>query len=180
MNIQELFLNGVDRMLPALWEPPQGLQINLGPGDRKEVRHSLDSSITTTGVGGGSLSQYQSWVAPGPLPFEAESVAAIHCYQFIEHFDWPEIQVMMLDWQRVLVEGGCVYLVTPHQASSMSYQALDHKTHWNEEVWDWMIGNQYYKPEGHRIELWVNTCFIMGLVMRNLNLFTQLVKGDGY
>jgi predicted SAM-dependent methyltransferase len=112
------------------------------------------------------------------LPFETESIAAIHCYQFIEHFTYEEIVHMLLDWQRVLRPGGVAYIATPHALSSMSWQALDHKTHWNEEVWDWLFGNEYYNPANTTIEwkLRVHACFIMGVVWRNLNVFTQLVK----
>lgn len=179
MDIQTLFKNGLDRVIPTLVSPPEGVHLNLGPGDKKQVLCG-DKATGLVGVGGGKLSSHPEWKAPRALPFNTGSIAAIHCYQFIEHFNYGEIMQMMQDWQRVLMPGGVVYIVTPHALSSMSWQALDHKTHWNEEVWDWLFNNEYYSTAGTVLEwkLRVHTCFLMGLVYRNLNVFTQLVKED--
>lgn len=175
MNIQTLFKYGLDREIPTLLEGPAGpmgeiLRLNLGPGDKKVIPH-------TTGVGRGGFLCDVHWVAPNPLPFASETVSEIHMYQFIEHFTGDDVIKILRECERVLVPGGVVNIACPHQLSSMAYQALDHKTFWNEEVWNWLFGNEYYSDhEGEGWRLKVHACFIMGIVVRNLNLFTQLVK----
>jgi SAM-dependent methyltransferase len=171
-DIQEFFLYGLDRRIPPLLPPPPGPQLNLGPGDKKIIPD-------TVGVGTAGRLAEVYWEAPSLLPFANYSIAAIHMYQFIEHFDGEDVIRILRECERVLKPGGVIYIACPHQLSSMAYQALDHKSFWNEEVWDWMFGNEYYSDhEGTGWRLSVHTCFIMGLVTRNLNLFTQLVKSE--
>jgi SAM-dependent methyltransferase len=170
INIRKLFKYGLDRDIPKLLKPPLGPQLNLGPGDKKIIPN-------TFGVGMGGALMDQWWMGGQALPYDDESIAAIHMYQFIEHFDWPDIELILRECERVLKPGGVIYIACPHQVSSMAYQALDHKTFWNEEVWNWLFGNEYYSD--HEKTPWlleVHACFIMGVVIRNLNLFTQLVK----
>jgi SAM-dependent methyltransferase len=179
-TIQQFFKAGLDRTIPDLLSPPDGRQINLGPGNKKEIyyrKSRVESAELLEGVGGGELSAHPDWWWPrDPLPYQNGSVAAVHCYQFIEHFDGDDAVALLRECERVLMPGGVMYIVTPHASSSMSWQALDHKTHWNEEVWNWMFGNEYYDSSGGDCQLRVHCCFIMGVVIRNLNLFSQLYK----
>lgn len=181
VTIQQFFKAGLDREIPELFEPPSGLQINLGPGNVKKIYYleSAGEYKLLEGVGGGTLSTHPDWHWPeDPLPYADSTVAAVHCYQFIEHFDVNDVVDLLRECERVLMPGGVMYIATPHATSSMSWQALDHKTHWNEEVWNWLFGNEYYSD--YELMPWrlrVHACFVMGVVIRNLNLFTQLVKG---
>lgn len=171
-TIQEFFKYGLDREIPELWQPPDGIQLNLGPGDKKVIPETI-------GVGWQSNKLTDVvWHAPEHLPYYPDSVAAIHCYQFLEHFDGDTAVVMLKDMERVLKPGGCIYLAMPHVESSMAFQALDHKSYWNEEIWHWLFGNEYYGDHEYDWKLRVHCCFIMGVVFRNLNLFTQLVKNE--
>jgi hypothetical protein len=175
LDIQQFFLYGLDRTIPQLHLPPAGEHLNLGPGRRKIIPE-------TTGLG---LPDWNAHIMQ--IPRQDETVAAIHCYQFIEHFrgtsmrECDEVGVVDLlrEMERVLMPGGCIYLASPYYKSAMAYQALDHKSYWNEEIWHWLFGNEYYDDhEGRGWQLRVHACFIMGVVERNINLFTQLVKED--
>lgn len=178
--------------------------LNLGPGDRKVVEHVyVDSygrkiSKKTIGVGppDNKLTD-KAWVASWcdvrhsdamemnpchdqphlyeALPFDDNSVGAVHMHQFLEHFEGDMAIAILREVERVLVPGGVAFITVPYQGSSHWGQALDHKSTWNEETWDWLFNNEYYstsKPWSLR----VHACFIMGIVIRNLDLFTQLVK----
>jgi len=170
-SIQQFFKYGLDREIPELWVPPRiGHRLNLGPGDKKEIPG-------TVGVGRGGKLMDVYWNAPDRLPYSDGTVAEIHAYQFMEHFTGDEVLMMLRDFERVLMIGGCVYIATPHQYSTMAHQALDHRSVWNEEVWNWLFGNEYYSD--HEEQPWkfnVHCCFLMGVVYRNLNVFTQLVR----
>lgn len=197
MNIQEFFKNGLDRTIPELAVPPQGRQINLGPGDKKIITYSVPAGVSTLdfkrqtiGVGGGKQSEYPSWRYPrDPLTatrvsvggvrglFDPESVAAIHCYQFIEHLLGSTAVILLRECEEILMPGGVMYIAAPYYRSAMAYQALDHLSYWSEETWQWLFGNEYYSDhEGKGWRFRVHACFIMGVVERNMNLFTQLVK----
>jgi ubiquinone/menaquinone biosynthesis C-methylase UbiE len=165
-TIQDFFRLGLDREIPPLLMPPEGPQLNLGPGRRKVVKDTI------------GLGLENGWDArTDHIPFAAEEVAAIHCYQFIEHFNGDEAVQLLREMERVLMPEGVVYIACPYYKSAMAYQALDHKSWWNEEIWHWLFGNEYYDDhEGEGWQLSVHACFIMGIVERNINLFTQLVK----
>jgi len=166
-SLQQFFKFGLDRDIPELHIPPEGEHLNLGPGKRKVIPE-------TTGLG------LPEWNANyNSIPREKGTVAAIHCYQFLEHFDGDQAVELLWEMERVLMPGGCIYLATPYYTSAMAYQALDHKSWWNEEVWHWLFGNEYYDDhEGDGWKLRVHLCVIMGIVERNINLFTQLVKAE--
>jgi SAM-dependent methyltransferase len=165
-DIQTFFKYGLDRQIPQLLDP-EGTQLNLGPGDYKIIPHAI-------GVGRGKLADVDWW-APERLPFAPGSIAQIHAYQFFEHLEYETVIKVLRDCERVLAIGGVLNIVTPYAGSQHDTQALDHKTHWTEETWDWLLNNTYYSDHG----IWlfeVHCCFIMGIVYRNLDLFTQLRK----
>jgi SAM-dependent methyltransferase len=159
--------------------------INLGPGDKKVIEQKIKSpagGITyihkgTVGVGPAHNKLTEvPWVWPQELPFDDGSVGAVHMHQFLEHFEGDEVIEILREVERVLVPGGVAFITVPYQGSSHWGQALDHKSTFNEETWDWLFSNEYYQ---HDVESWrleVHACFIMGIVIRNLDLFTQLVK----
>lgn len=158
--------------------------INLGPGDKKIIeqtarRYGRVIHKGTIGVGPktNKLTDVE-WVFPQDLPFDDDSVGAVHAHQFLEHFDGDDAIGILREIERVLVPGGVAFITVPYQGSSHWGQALDHKSSWNEETWNWLFNNEYYDHQGEPWQLKVHACFIMGIVIRNLDLFTQLVKAD--
>lgn len=157
--------------------------INLGPGDKKVIDQDLktygDARILKGTIGVGPKTNKLTdveWIYPQDLPFEDESVGAVHAHQFLEHFDGDDAIGILREIERVLVPGGVAFITVPYQGSSHWGQALDHKSTWNEETWKWLFENEYYDHQGEPWKLEVHACFIMGIVIRNLDLFTQLVK----
>jgi SAM-dependent methyltransferase len=170
-TIQRWVRWGLDRDIPELVEPMDGgVWINLGPGDTKHIEG-------TVGVGKGALATVDWW-APEPLPFRDNSVGAVHAHQFMEHLDADTAIAVLREVERVLMPGAPMFMTTPYPNSGHFMQALDHKTMWTEETWNWLFSNDYYSDhEGQGWDLHVNACFILGVVDRNRDLFTQLVKG---
>ena len=172
VTIQDLFKWGMDRTIPQLIEPPEGVQINLGPGNKKIIPDT---------IGFGRKSEFHTdceWEFPDPLPIPDESVAAVHAYHFLEHFTGEDCLQILRDCERVLVPGGVMFICTPYPDTPGMWRALDHKSAWCEETWDWVFENPYYAG-GRDNTPWgleLHTCFIMGIVERNRALLSQLVK----
>lgn len=179
-DIQMFFKYGLDRDLPPLAQPPNDGKfpmkaiIELGPGKKKVIpgvtwRYGIHAER--------HFDNGKHWVAPGRLPLADRTVKEIHAYQFFEHLDGHDVVKVLRECERVLCKGGVLNMVTPYYNSAHMAQALDHKSFWSEETWHWMFGNEYYDDhEEHGWELKVHICFIMGIVERNIDLFTQLVK----
>lgn len=170
-NIQDFFLYGMDREVGELVEPPRGgIKINLGPGDRKTL-----PGVTGYGFISNGMTEVV-WHAPDPLPLEDGSVTEIHCYHFLEHLNGEDAISVLKEIDRVLVDGGVAYIVTPYYSSSMQAHALDHKSAWNEGTWKWLFSQDFYSDFEHRWSIQVQLCLIIGIVERNMCLMTQLVK----
>lgn len=173
-TIQEFFWYGMHREIPALLQPQRGSQINLGPGKKKDIPGTIGIGLDT------------GWRAPNELSLPPgmgtnrvpdASIAAVHAYHFLEHLTGDDAVTMLREIERVLKPGGLVYIATPYYNTSLAYHALDHKSFWNEDVWQWLFDTEYY--DDHKQKPWklkVHTCFIMGIVERNISLLTQLVK----
>lgn len=178
-DIQEFFRLGMDRELPRLLAPPMRpmgetlVSLNIGPGDVKRIPGTI-------GVGSGEDELTDvNWSAPKALPFHDDSVHEIHCYHFLEHLTGEDAIKVLAEFQRVLVPGGVVNVVTPYYNSNLQAHALDHKSAWCEDTWDWLFNQPYYN--GGRRGSWrleVNLCLIIGIVERNMALMTQLVKNN--
>lgn len=165
MNIRELFELGLDREIPELIEPSiDGKIINLGSGN-KEIK-------------GATNLDYPDWKAGEIIPFKDGTIKEVHAYHFFEHLTTVEIIETLKEIERVLKIGGVVYILVPHHRGTMAFNDIDHKTFFNEEVWPKLLdGSPYYEHYGEW-ELKVATQFIMGIVERNLGLFTQLIRGN--
>ena len=170
-TIQELFWYGMDREVNDLISPPVGMQLNLGAGDKKEIPD-------TVGLGWRGKKVDVIWKAPDPLPFEDETVAAVHAYHFMEHLTGEHAVEVLREIQRVLKPGGVAYLVTPYYNSQIAANALDHLSWWNEGNWHWLFNNAFYSDQDPDAawRLDVNLNFIIGIVERNIVMMTQLVK----
>src|SRR6187551_3568719 len=138
-TIQQLFKWGMDREIPELLDPPDllddSLHLNLGPGNVKQISG-------TVGVGDpAELMTDVAWRFPDLLPFEDETVGAVHAYHFLEHFSGEDCIAILRDVERVLIPGGVVYVCTPYPDTPNFWRALDHKSAWCEETWEWLFAN---------------------------------------
>lgn len=162
---------GLKRNVPAFRERPStGLVLNVGSG--------------STIIGGAINVDHPSNDFPGllkwdadeqlPLPFEAGEVAEIHCYHFLEHCKYP-VWVMQ-EFQRVLCHGGIINIVVPHYASQLAIEDLDHKYQFCEDTWKTLFRTDYYNKNKIEWQFSIGFNMLVGVVERNLCVFTQLIK----
>ena len=50
---------------------------------------------------------------------------------------------MVRELERVLVVGGSLITVTPHQQSEIAYHDLDHKSIWTDQTWVKFFATEY-------------------------------------
>jgi SAM-dependent methyltransferase len=168
LPIESWFRIGMVREVPAPLPMPVGVHLNLGAGNKKigdaipyDLEHGWNANTER-------------------IPHEPESVAGIWANHFLEHVAYPV--TVLRECERVLEIGGVLNVVVPHAMSQLYAADLTHpyNHHFTEETWRHLIGNRYFTaPTGTHWDLYVHTCFIMGISWANLALFTQLVKGDG-
>jgi len=165
MEVLDWFLLARARDIPLPLDLPDGLQLNIGAGKRD----ILDTV---------PLDRERGWVWPrDPIPYEDETVSGIWAHAFVDYLDDP-IAIFREFW-RVLKWGGVVNLVMPHGNSDLWNEDVLRRTRYTEETWRNLFNSPWYSPadeEGPAPPFTVHTCFIMGVVWRNLTLFTQLVK----
>jgi predicted SAM-dependent methyltransferase len=127
--------------------------------------------------GADSLDADSGWHAP-TLPYPDGSITTIYALHFLEHLDKDTFLAQLKEFERVLHPGGVVIIVVPYYSAQIAHQDIDHKLFFTEGTWTNIFDNKYYN--GTMPREWcfhVQTCVIMGLVERNLSLFTQLVRG---
>jgi SAM-dependent methyltransferase len=168
--MQDFIRWGLDRTVPELRPIPAGDIINLGPGNQKVIERSI-------GVGrlNNRLAEIP-WEAPEPLPFDNETVAAVHAHHFLEHFEGPDALKILDEISRVLTPGGVAFITTPLQGTPLQGRALDHRSEWNEETWSWIFDRPYYDDFPAPRQLRPHAVFLAGVVSRNLCVFAQLIK----
>lgn len=84
-----------------------GVKLHLGCGDYWfEGYINIDHGI----FGGTDM----IWDLREPLPFQSETVELIESYEFVEHFTNSEINKMLDDWYKLLINGGKVVAVVPN------------------------------------------------------------------
>ncbi len=84
----------------------KGLMLHLGCGDYWfDGFINIDHAV----LGGTDM----IWDLRTKLPFQGQTVSNIESYEFVEHFTKGEIDFMLEDWKRVLIEGGTVVAVVP-------------------------------------------------------------------
>lgn len=136
-------------------------RLNLGPGHKQiEGTRSLD---------------LPEWDADkDAIPFPDESITDIFAFHFLEHCADP-IEVLR-ECQRALTIGGVLNIVVPYYSSNLQAHDLDHKHSFSEDTWKTLFSTDYYSKghEGWKFKIGLN--MIMGIVERNLCLFTQLIK----
>lgn len=164
-SIQRFFQIGMKRYIPQLHEDG-GVQIELGPGN-SPVDLFCEGKVEEFGLPG--------WDAEtGVIPLADQSVDVIHAYHFFEHLD--NFIPIMKECQRVLAYGGHMNIVVPFYKSELAFEDPDHKRYFTEGTWNNLINNQGYDRDGFKWELQIHFNMIMGIVERNLAIFTQMVK----
>ena len=159
-TLNDFFELGMKRTIPQLLSAGP-VAVNLGAGNSPiEGAHNLD---------------LPAWDATvDKIPFDDESVDTIYAFHFLEHVEPIR---MLREIERVLKIGGIANIVVPHRLGAIAFQDLDHKHFFTEETWRTLFQNDYYdKHREHPWRLHVHVNVIMGIVERNLALFTQLVK----
>jgi predicted SAM-dependent methyltransferase len=160
MNIQEWFRIGMKRDIPLLIEPGT-VQLTVGGSEVTDDR---------------LYRPFWDAMTQGLPPYESEYVDTIWCNHFLEHLPGARAVEMLREFERVLRPRGTANIVTPYYSSQMQAQDLDHESVWCERTWATLFENQYYADYRRGWKLKVQACFIIGIVERNLALFTQLVK----
>jgi predicted SAM-dependent methyltransferase len=84
----------------------RGLKLHLGCGD-----YWYDGYINIDHVILGGTDML--WDLREKLPFQDKTVEIIESYDFVEHFTKVEINKMLDDWYRVLIDGGKVIALVP-------------------------------------------------------------------
>lgn len=161
-NLQDFFEVGMDRKVPDLiTRIPEGFELNLGCGNKKiENARGLD---------------LPKWNADqDDIPYDDGSVSRIYAFHFFEHLYDP-IR-MIIECQRVLMRNGVLNIVVPYYTSQMTADDLDHKKTFCEGTWKTLFQNKYYNKNAVEWHFEIGTNIIMGVVERNLALFTQLVR----
>lgn len=86
--------------------PGKGIRLHLGCGDYwRDGALNIDHGI----FAGTDM----IWDLREKLPFQDSVVELIESYEFVEHFTRGEIDKMLEDWKRVLIEDGKVVVVVP-------------------------------------------------------------------
>lgn len=167
VDVQTLFFIGMDRDLPDLLTPPEGLSIGLGESGTKAVGTDANLGLP-------------DWHWPhDPIPVPDGSVAIFHAYHFLEHLTGEEAIKLLKEVERKLVLGGILQFCIPYYSSNMAAQDLTHKSMWTEDTFKTLFRNNYYDPTAGGVVGWklqVHFQAIMGVAERNMALVGQLVK----
>lgn len=166
MRIEDWMEIGRHRTIAEPLDPPPGEVLDLGAG-----KNPVAGAIP--------LDKERGWDADRDwqrLPADEDSVGLIWMNGFIDYVLDP-VEVLA-DCAEVLVDGGLVNIVVPHAMAELGSSDIHKKTHWTEESFKHLLTNEWYEPEGGDLPFRVHTQFILGVVWRNLSLFTQLVRLD--
>lgn len=171
MNFHRMVMLGLKRVVPAFRDAPEGnIRLNVGCG--------------ATVIGGTLGVDHPSNPTPGilhwdadsgnPLPFDNKEVSEIHCYHFLEHCAHPV--AVLQEFQRILRPGGVLNIVVPHYSSQLAIEDLDHKFQFCEDTWKTLFNTKYYNKNQIQWHFTIGFNMLVGVVERNLCVFTQLIK----
>ncbi len=162
VKLEDFFHQGVDREVPSfIPDIKNELKLNIGAGNK-----AIDDSV--------SLDWPRYDFDKDIIPYEDNSVHQIYAYHFLEHVKEP-IR-MLLEFQRVLIAGGHVNIVVPYYNAQIMAHDLDHKHAFCEDTWKILFKTPYYDKNKIDWKFEIGFNMIMGIVERNLCLFTQLIK----
>jgi len=163
-TLEDFFYVGLDRdvsrVIPDVKKQPS-IILNVGAGEK-----DIEGAIP--------LDYPEYDFDKDEIPYVDNSVDQIHAYHFLEHLHNPVW--MLLEFQRVLKVGGHVNIVVPYYNAQIMAHDLDHKHSFCEDTWKILFSNPYYNKNKVSWRLAIYFNMIMGIVERNLCLFTQLVK----
>lgn len=164
-NFTEFFYYGMDREIvdPKPIIPQSGITINLGAGNKK-----------ITGAYALDLPEWDG--EKDKIPFNSNSVKVIHAYHFLEHLTTNGIMNVLKESDRVLQQGGYMNITVPYYSSQIMAHDITHKTPFCEDTWKVLFAKNYYDNKLPKLNLVVTFNMIMGIVERNICLFTQLTK----
>jgi hypothetical protein len=167
LTVQEWFMLAWAREVPDLAPIPNNSlpTLNLGAG-RRQIGKSEPLDLEH----GWDAEEYG-------IPYEDGSVAGIWAHGFFEHVSPARVPYVLHECQRVLCYRGVLNIVVPHAMAEMYPEDITHKSMWHEATINNIMNNPYYEHgDEDQWELTQHTCFIMGVVWRNLGIFYQLVK----
>lgn len=164
MDFETLFKMGMDRELPKLLDPPEGLSIGLGESGTKKLGRDMSLGLP-------------DWRWPrDPIPVVGESVGIVHAYHFFEHLSGEDAVDMLFECQRVLKPGGVLQFCLPWAKTECALHDLTHKSWWCETSFQNLF-NTYYDPvPGRVLRLRQHYLVLAGIVERNNAVIGQLVK----
>lgn len=167
MDFETLFKMGMDRDLPELLDPPEGLSIGLGESGAKN--HGRDMSL--------GLPDW-SWPEE-PIPAKDGSAGIIHAYHFFEHLTGEQAIDMLFECQRVLKPGGVLQFCMPWAKTECALHDLTHKSWWCETSFKNLFNNYYDPTPGRVLKFRQHYLVLAGIVERNIAVMGQLVREEG-
>ena len=144
----------------------KGIKLHLGCGDYWfEGYINIDINV----YGGTDL----IWDIKDKLPFQDHVVEVIEAYEVVEHFSKQEIDRMIEEWKRLLIDGGRVRISVP-DLEALSKQ-LDQVSEENKK----MIIEDMYGMGGYQTHKWGYTKNTLEKLFAD-HLFThiQVVQGE--
>lgn len=145
--------------------------VNIGPG----AKHMF----------GWRELDYPDWDAEtDSLPFQDNTVLAIFTAHTLDHLSPQAVTNLLVEGQRVLVDGGTITVVVPHFLGQLAWECIEHKSRFGLKTWRNILDNPMYDPIGSRDqrgrafrwEMRVGFNRILGNEEANLALVSQLVR----
>jgi len=164
LDIQRWFDLAWAREVPYLLPMPDGLVLNLGAGKRM-----ISDSVPLDLENGWDAERYT-------IPYGDDSVAGIWAHGFFEHLTPQAVIRTLRDCERVLKTNGVLNIVVPHALCENAVEEIEHYTPFTENSIANLIANPYYQHQAGDWKLEIYATFIMGVVWRNMAVFSQLVK----
>jgi hypothetical protein len=177
MTLEQLFRLGMKRYILPLEDPLPGTGpiLNLGAG-RSELKWPRAWAHRVVDL------DRPAWDADidGLGMYEDSSVAGIFAFHFLEHLVSPIS--FLRECERVLMPFAPMTIVVPYYSAALASQDLTHQHFFTEETWKTLFNNQYYDDVSvYNAGPWrfsIGTNVIVGIVERNLSLFTQLIRAQ--
>ena len=176
VGYQQLIELALKRDPGYLWTPdqlcPDRPVVNLG-GPDMQIRELNDVIKPIIGL------EYPEWDWRGEarLPFKDDDVRMIHCYHFLEHFNFKNFCGIMREVERVLMPGGIFQYGVPYYASRLAHDPA-HEIFFSEKTFEYLLRNYKYYPS-HLERDWklvVSAQAIVGVEGHNLMLVGQITK----
>lgn len=113
------------------------MKIDLGCGPNKREGYLGVDQYSFEGV------DFVVNLGHDPLPFDDDSVEAVHASHFIEHLDAEERCFLLNDLYRVMKKGAQLTMIVPHWDSSRAYGDPTHKWPPIGEFWFYYLNKEW-------------------------------------